>query len=47
MTPTMKAGQRAEGVVHYNDKEQCWVAEINWSAIQHASDKKTPGRQRA
>jgi hypothetical protein len=28
---------RAEGVVHYSDQEQCWVAEIDWAAIRHAS----------
>jgi hypothetical protein len=31
---------RAEGVVHYNDREKCWVAEINWDAVRHTSDEK-------
>ena len=26
----------AEGVVHYNDEQQCWVAAINWGASRHA-----------
>ncbi len=29
---------RAEGVVQYNENEQCWVATIDWNAIRHASD---------
>jgi hypothetical protein len=28
----------AEGVVHYNEAEKCWVAAIDWHAIRHASD---------
>ena len=28
----------AEGVVHYNETEKCWVAAIDWRAIRHASD---------
>lgn len=28
----------AEGVVSFAEKEQCWVATIDWSAIRHASD---------
>jgi hypothetical protein len=34
----------AEGTVRYNHQEQCWVAEIDWSALRHASDEfaKTP-----
>lgn len=28
-----------EGVVHYNEEEQCWVAEIDWNALRHASDE--------
>ena len=27
----------AEGVVHYDEAEQCWVAAIDWQAIRHAS----------
>jgi hypothetical protein len=33
----------AEGVVHYDKVEQCWVAAINWQAIRHASQE--PGLQ--
>jgi hypothetical protein len=29
----------AEGVVHYNQAEKCWVAAIDWQALRHASDK--------
>jgi len=29
-----------EGITHYNDEEQCWVAAIDWSAIRHASEEK-------
>jgi hypothetical protein len=36
-----------DGVVRYSEEEQCWVAEIAWKAIRHASDDKreaaTPG----
>jgi hypothetical protein len=28
----------AEGTVHYNPQEQCWVAEIDWTALRHGSD---------
>ncbi len=30
---------RAEGIVHYDEDEQCWVATIDWTAIRHASDE--------
>lgn len=30
---------RAEGVVHYNAEQQCWVAAIDWAATRHASDE--------
>ena len=30
---------RADGVVHYNEEEKCWVAAINWSALRHASEE--------
>ena len=33
---------RTEGVVHFNSQEKCWVAEINWSALRHASDEPSP-----
>jgi hypothetical protein len=32
----------AEGVVHYDAAQQCWVAAIDWNALHHASDE--PGR---
>jgi hypothetical protein len=28
----------ADGVVHFNSTDQCWVAEIDWDALRHASD---------
>ncbi len=28
-----------EGVVEYNDDEQCWVASIDWNSIRHASEE--------
>jgi hypothetical protein len=33
----------AEGTVHYNDAEKCWVAAIDWSAIRHASEQAAAG----
>ncbi len=33
------AQMRAEGVAHFNEEENCWVASINWSALRHASDE--------
>lgn len=27
----------ADGVVHFNEAENCWVAAIDWQAIRHAS----------
>src|SRR2546425_7708920 len=30
---------RAEGVVHYDEDRQCWVATIDWTAIRHASEE--------
>jgi len=30
---------RAEGVVHYNYEQQCWVAAIDWGATRHASEE--------
>jgi hypothetical protein len=29
----------ADGVVHRNAEEQCWVAEIDWNALRHASQE--------
>ncbi len=28
-----------EGVVSYSEEEHCWVAPIDWSRIDHASDR--------
>jgi hypothetical protein len=28
----------ADGVVHFNNEENCWVAAIDWHALRHASD---------
>ncbi len=28
----------AEGTVRFNTSERCWVAEIDWTALRHASD---------
>src|SRR5713101_5841320 len=30
---------RAEGRVHYDEAQQCWVAVIDWSALRHASEE--------
>lgn len=30
----------AEGIVHFNAAQQCWVAEVDWNALRHASDSK-------
>jgi hypothetical protein len=32
----------AEAIAHYNEAEKCWVAVIDWQAIRHASDERTP-----
>ncbi len=29
----------AEGTIRYNVPEKCWVAEIDWNALRHASDE--------
>ena len=29
---------RADGVVHYDVEQRCWVAAIDWSALRHASE---------
>jgi hypothetical protein len=28
----------AEGVVHYDAAEKCWVAAIDWQKVRHASE---------
>jgi hypothetical protein len=37
---------RAEGVAHFDEAAQCWVAEIDWDRLWHASDERPsePGR---
>jgi hypothetical protein len=30
---------RVEGVVCFNEEEQCWVAAVDWSALRHASEE--------
>src|SRR5262245_11757354 len=32
----------ADGIVSFSEEEHCWVAAIDWSAIHHASDARTP-----
>ncbi len=29
---------RAEGMVHYDERESSWVASVDWSAVRHAWD---------
>ena len=29
-----------DGLVDYSESEKCWVAEVDWSALRHASDEK-------
>jgi hypothetical protein len=33
---------RAQGVVHYDEAQQCWVAELDWNGLRHASDEPIP-----
>jgi hypothetical protein len=37
----------ADGVVHFNEDERCWVAAIDWSALRHASDERQPDADRS
>jgi hypothetical protein len=30
---------RAEGVVHYSERERCWVATVDWSRLWRASEE--------
>ena len=32
---------RAEGVVHYDEGQRCWVAEVDWADLWHASEETT------
>lgn len=29
----------ADAVIHYNEKEKCWVAQIDWSKVQNRSER--------
>jgi hypothetical protein len=31
-----------DGVVSFSDEEHCWVATVDWSAVQHASERRLP-----
>ncbi|MEX0701544.1 MAG: hypothetical protein WD069_05550 [Planctomycetales bacterium] len=31
---------RVDGVVRFNEDEQCWVAEVDWNAVRHASEER-------
>ncbi len=33
----------AEGVVHYNEAEKCWIAAIDWRALRYASEEPAAG----
>jgi hypothetical protein len=33
----------AEGIVHYDEAEKCWVATIDWRKVCHASEKPAAG----
>jgi hypothetical protein len=33
---------RVDGVVSFSQEEHCWVAAIDWAAIHHASEDRTP-----
>ena len=35
---------RAEGVVHYDEGQKCWVATIDWANLRHASEEARKGR---
>src|SRR5437868_6991269 len=37
----------AQGVVHFNPQEKCWVAAIDWNAVHHASQGSGPGTDRS
>jgi hypothetical protein len=33
----------AEGVVHFVEQERGWVAQVDWSAVRHASEEQRNG----
>jgi hypothetical protein len=37
---------RAEGIVHYDEIQRCWVATIDWGSLQHASDDPVQASER-
>ncbi len=36
---------RIDGVVHFDAEAKCWVAEVDWSALRHASHEERDNRQ--
>lgn len=34
---------RAEGTVHLNSVEGCWVAAVDWATVRHTSEEATNG----
>jgi hypothetical protein len=30
---------RVDGIVRYNNEEDCWTAEVDWKALRHASEE--------
>ena len=36
----------AEGIVRFDEAEGCWIAEIDWSELRHASDEAIPNARR-
>lgn len=37
---------RVEGIVHFDDENQRWVAAVDWSTLHHASDEGTAAESR-
>lgn len=33
----------ADGIVHYDEVGCCWVANVDWSALRHASEEAVQG----
>jgi hypothetical protein len=31
----------ADGIIRYNEKEKCWVAQIDWSKVHNRSERET------
>lgn len=34
---------RLDGIVQYDEAAKCWVAEVDWTALRHASDEHAHG----